>query len=147
MNLLSTLAQFSPHEHNNNWISAHSITLTIFNCRSDFLAHATSGFSMTGYLIHVPSLLSFCSEFRASSPLELYLVDKFGVSACLSRNRSMLDIPHISMISNRYIEPAAARELFLPNPFEIYMFVNLPVPQFSLYEFVPMERPGFIRFA
>jgi hypothetical protein len=147
MKLLSALAQFSPHAEIDNWINAHPITSPIFNCRSDFLAQVTVGFAATGYLIHVPFLLPFCSDFDSSSPLNLYLVGKFGVSACLSRNRSLLDIPHISLIANRYIEPATAKELFVLNPLEICKFINLAMPQFPLYEFVPLVRPSFLKFA
>jgi hypothetical protein len=137
MKLLAALAQFSPHAEIDNWINAHPITSPIFNCRSDFLAQVTIEFSSTGYLIHVPSLLPFCSNFDASSPLNLYLVGKFGVSACLSRNRSLLDVPHISLIANRYIEPGTARELFVLNTLEICKFIDLGMPQLSLYEFAP----------
>ena len=146
MKLVSALAHFSPHSEIDEWINRQPITSPIFNCRSDFLAQMAVGFSTNNYLVHVPSLLPFSSDFDASSPLNLYLVGKYGVTACLNRNRSLLDIPHMSSIANRYIEPETARELFMLNPSKICEFIDLSMPQFALYEFVPLIKPGYLRF-
>ena len=146
MKLVSALTHFSPHSEIDDWINRQPITSPIFNCRSDFLAQMAVGFSTNNYLVHVPSLLPFSSDFDASSPFNLYLVGKYGVTACLNRNRSLLDIPHMSDIANRYIEPETARELFMLNPSKICEFIDLSMPQFALYEFVPLIKPGYLRF-
>ncbi|OHS96033.1 Beige/BEACH domain containing protein [Tritrichomonas foetus] len=148
MNLIGSLSFFTEQPEVDEWINQQPKDSPLFDFSNDFLSKLAFGPETEHEykLLHVPSLLPFCTGFDQRLAYNLYLAGKYGIPACLKRGISINNIPHISLIANRFITSNVAKELFKLNPLKISEFVNVEQPQFSLYEIIPFSNPVFLTF-
>lgn len=143
MKFISSLSFYSSHEEIDEWLNQQPIDSKLFlSCSSDFLGEI----GCKSNKLHIPSLLPFIQDFDSTSQLNLYLAGKFGVSSCLRRNIALETIPHIKEISNRYVTPDISKLLFNTKPTNFVNYFDINMPQFPVFEFIPLTGPSYITY-
>lgn len=142
--LLISLCNYLPKKDIDEWIISKPINSPIYNIPKEQLLNLLQKLK-DNYIFNIPSLYYFFNNVDLSSPTNLYLLGKFGIKEFEKRGIEIENIPNISLIANRYISVENANYL-LSNPRKMVEYVDLKLPHFPLYEFIPIKGNAFIQF-